>query len=44
MKKDCPLYKKKKKALHATWDEDESPFDEDKQNEYANMCFFVQEA
>ena len=41
MKSECPLRRKnKKKAMKATWDdENESESDEEVQEEIANMCF-----
>ena len=43
MRNECPLRRKiKKKAMKATWDdESESEFDEEAQEEVANMCFMA---
>ena len=46
IKYDCPLYKSEakrrmKKAMVATWSESEESFEEENENEVANMCFMV---
>ena len=42
MRNDCPLRRKIKKAMKATWDdESESESDEEAQEEVANICFLA---
>ena len=46
IKYDCPLYKSRakrrmKKTMMATWSESEESFEEENENEVANMCFMV---
>ena len=46
IKYDCPLYKSEakrrmKKAMMATWNENEESSEKEKEKEVANMCFMV---
>ena len=44
IKYDCPLYKAKKekrRAMMATWSQSEDSSDDERENEFANMCFMA---
>ena len=44
IKYDCPLYKAKKekrRAMMATWSQSEDSFNDESENEFANMCFMA---
>ena len=44
IKYDCPLYKAKKekrRAMMATWSQNEDSSDDESENEFANMCFMA---